>query len=169
MLRQEEVNRLMLKLSSQVGNGSQLLPGNDDQARQKAARLPSLDLCAYKRADVWPGRNYALVGNSYHLETRITDPSNDQRRAACIAMTLDQGGHRRCVFVTEALSNEGFNHILSCFERNWLNRVSPDTVIGPAYSPDGQLIAQSFAVWRCIATKVAAATEDRMAVPAGAR
>jgi len=143
----------MTKMRRSAQNESQSHPQrrHDDTGQQKA-QLPRINLTPYKLADAWPGRNYALVGNSHFVEKRIIDSTNtmQNKRAACIAMMLEQGGPRRCVFVTEALQNEGFIEVLSRFERDWLYRLPPHAVLGPAYEANGNMIELSFAVWCCV-------------------
>ncbi len=146
----KEVNKLMKKMKEQVGTApvepkAPALNNSDGELS-----LTRLEVGPYKRGNAWPGRNYMLVGNSFNVEQKIMSTAQPVKRSACIAMMLEQGGARRCVFVHEALQNEGFLEVLSKFERSWMVKLPEDTVIGPAYAPTGELIGQSFAVWRKI-------------------
>ncbi len=152
MLRPDEVSKLMLKMQRQAGEETQFEAHEEN-------KLPERDVSAYMRANTWPGRNYALIGHSYNVEQKIVGTSFSIRRAACVAMMLEQGGLRRCVFVTEALGHEGFTEVLSRFERDWLGKLPNDTVLGPAYTPTGELIGQSFAVWSYVRVNAPAAKE----------
>jgi hypothetical protein len=165
MLKSDDVNKLMGKMRGSAENETQQQRRRQEDG-QKSAQLPRINLTPYKLADAWPGRNYALVGNSHYVEKRIISSANtmQNKRAACIAMMLEQGGPRRCVFVTEALQNDGFIEVLSRFERDWLYRLPPHAVLGPAYNANGNMIEQSFAVWSCV--KFSSPTERELA-PAG--
>ncbi len=147
MLRPDEVSKLMLKMKRQTDEVTHFEAHEEN-------KLPERDVSAYIRANSWPGRNYALVGHSYNVEQKIVGTSFPIRRAACIAMMLEQGGLRRCVFVTEALGHEGFTEVLSRFELDWLGKLPNDTVLGPAYASTGELIGQSFAVWTYVSANV---------------
>jgi hypothetical protein len=48
----------------------------------------------------------------------------------------------------DALANERFVATLSRFEADWLKREPDSTLIGPAYDEQGNLLSESFAVWR---------------------
>ena len=143
----KEVNKLINKMKEQVGEGPKQ-EGHQEQSQDSELRLPNIDIEPYKRGNAWPGRTFMLIGNSFSVEQKIMHTSMSIKRSACIAMMLEQGGARRCVFVHEAMQHEGFVEVLSKFERLWLNKLPDDTVIGPAYAPTGELIGQSFAVWR---------------------
>lgn len=109
----------------------------------------SMNLDHYKTNHAWPGRKYVLVGNSYAVDRKIRDTKYETRRTACIAMIIERGkGNRHCLSVEDALGYPGFVESLSRFEFDWLRRQPPSTLIGPAYSSNGDLIPNSFAVWK---------------------
>lgn len=110
-----------------------------------------------------PGENYSLVGSSFNLESPIVNPDMEAKRAGCISMMFEQRAQQaHCVPVGEAFDYPGFPEVLSRFERDWLGRVPPNTMLGPAYDPAGQRIPQAFAVWR-------ESTKDRIPQPKLAR
>lgn len=139
----QEVDALLLKLAVSADQHSETRQNN---IRRQATPC---DIAPYIAANVWPGRNFALVGNSFYVERNVAGHQFAMKRAACIAMMLEQAKHtRRCVYLSDALQNEGFLEVLSRFERDWLSRLAPGTVIGPAYNARGELLGQSFSVWR---------------------
>lgn len=106
-------------------------------------------LCAFKANQAWPGRNYSLVGEAHTIERRTIDTISATRRAACINHLLQRGrNNQQCVTIEEALTVPGFVSCLSRVEYAWLKKQLPATLIGPSFNQDGQLIAESFAVWR---------------------
>ncbi|HEY9715275.1 MAG TPA: hypothetical protein V6C72_17520 [Chroococcales cyanobacterium] len=162
--RKDDVSKLLVKLQNHAGNGPATETENSDRTRQMNANLPVVNINPYREADAWPGANYALVGNSMDYETRNTYSIDQNLRTTNVANALAQGGKRRMIPVTEAIQNHGFNQVLSCFERNWLNRISrdmPETMIGPAYDHSGNLVGNSFAVWRYLGTQTGKQTTTR--------
>lgn len=123
----------------------------------RAASVPKAEELLYSRDSLkffknnqaWPGRDYTLVGCSYNVEKRVIDTSCATRRAACIASVVQLGRYnRKCVSIEEALKVPGFVECLSRFEYEWLKKQPPSTLIGPAFDNDGNVVQQSFAVWR---------------------
>ena len=107
------------------------------------------ELDPYKSHQAWPGRRYKLVGNSFNVESKLIDVKRGPRRKACIGVVLEKGrGNCKCVSIEDALKYQGFVEILSRFEYDWLSKQPPSTLIGPAYNKDGNLLTESFAVWR---------------------
>jgi hypothetical protein len=120
---------------------------------------PETELQPYVCHGAVPGENYYLVGSSYNLESPIVNPDLEAKRAGCISMMLETRGQKaHCVPIAEAFDYPGFPEVLSRFERDWLGRVPPNTMIGPAYDPEGQRIPTAFAVWK-------ESTKDRMTSP----
>jgi hypothetical protein len=106
-------------------------------------------LRSFKTNQAWPGRDYILVGNSFNVERRIIDTNCATRRTACIAVVLERGrNNRKCVSIEEAMKVPGFVECLSRFEYEWLKKQPPSTLLGPAFDADGNLVRESFAVWR---------------------
>lgn len=144
MHKHQEVNRLLVKLSRVTEEGEG--PSQHDQERY-AKLLRQIDLTSHMENASWPGRSYILVGNSFNVEPTLKNLK--MKRAACIALMLQQGRHNRnCVPVREALEDQGFVEVLSRFERDWLRRIPETSLLSAAYDLDGSLIAQAFAVWR---------------------
>lgn len=106
-------------------------------------------LKAFKNNQAWPGRDYVLVGTSFSVEKRIIDTNCATRRTACIAVVLQLGRYnRKYVSIEEALKVPGFVECLSRFEYEWLKKQPPSAMLGPAFDDDGNLVQDSFAVWR---------------------
>ncbi|MDZ4836761.1 MAG: hypothetical protein SGJ27_23520 [Candidatus Melainabacteria bacterium] len=106
-------------------------------------------LGAFKTNQAWPGRNYSLVGEAHVIERRTIDTISATRRAACINNVLQLGrNNQHCVTIEDALTVAGFVSCLSRVEYAWLKKQSQGTLIGPSYCQEGNLIAESFAVWR---------------------
>jgi hypothetical protein len=152
MLNPDEVSQLILKMQQPSNEGA---PVESRQDKTVADR----DVSAYVRANSWPGSNYMLIGHSYNIEQKVVATSFSVRRSASIAMVLEQGGLRRCMVVSDALSYDEFSEVLSTAERKWLAGLPNDTVIGPAYATTGELIGQSFAVWTLVAAPLENAKE----------
>lgn len=138
MTRPDEIVRLLESMKESVSG-----------TRKDNRRTGLLDLEPYKSNQAWPGRRYALVGNSYCVETRLIQGNQELKRTACIAVVLERGRqNRKCVSVEDALEYPGFRECLSRFELDWLGRQPASTLIGPAYDPAGHLVPHAFAVWR---------------------
>ncbi len=135
MPRQEEVKTLLTKMNSAI---------SPDSLQRR------LDLAPYKSSQAWPGKTFLLVGNSYNAEKRARGSA--KKRAAAIAAMLEEShgvhGKRHCLTLRDALANERFVATLSRFEADWLKREPDSTLIGPAYDEQGNLLSESFAVWR---------------------
>ena len=108
-----------------------------------------INLKPYKNHQAWPGRRYNLVGNSFNLENRIVDTKSDTKRTACISVVLEKGRNNcKCISIEDAFEYKGFVECLSRFEYDWLSKQPPSTLIGPAYDTKGELLPESFAVWK---------------------
>ncbi|MBX3076253.1 hypothetical protein KF707_02270 [Candidatus Obscuribacterales bacterium] len=145
MTKSREIEKL-------IENMKDALSSNEEVSNRKSPEelLYTRDsLKSFKTNQAWPGRNYILVGNSYNVEKRVIDTSGATRRTACIAVVLERGrSNRRCVSIEEALKVPGFVECLSRFEYEWLKKQPPSTLLGPAFDNDGNLVQESFAVWR---------------------
>ncbi len=159
MARREDVNNLLTNMKKATANkqrprkSSSYTNTNDTTNYENVDSLRrDMDLTPYKQANVWPGRSYLLVGNSYNVEVRFADSKNyDVKRRASIAIMFESKTHNRnrgCVALSDALRNQGFVEVLSRFEFDWLRRMPGETLIGPSYDRHGNLIPQAFAVWR---------------------
>jgi len=149
MARKEEITGLLNRLGESAREAPVPDYAESLEARQDADPTP------HKIRGSWPGEHYVLVGNSYNAEYRIVGTELEARRAGSIALMLEQrGGRCRCVALREALAFAGFYEVLSRFERDWLERISPDTLIGPAYDRYGTPVRIAFAVWRPVSQRV---------------
>jgi len=137
MPRREEVKNLLTNMKSAIGP--------DYLHRQ-------LDLAPYKSARSWPGKPYLLIGNSYKAEQAVRGLA--KKRAKAIANLLEEAGAKNCVKLTVALAEEKFVAVLSRFEHDWLKREQQTTLIGPAYDELGNILPESFAVWRRLPLEV---------------
>jgi hypothetical protein len=118
-------------------------------SQHQPLHAPNTELKPYVVNGAVPGENYYLVGSSYNLESPIVNPDLDAKRAGCISMLLEsRAPQTHCVPVAEAFEYPGFPDVLSRFERDWLGRVPPNTMIGPAFDPEGHRIPTAFAVWK---------------------
>jgi hypothetical protein len=153
MSRPKEVNKLLNKLTDNVGKGP--LQPLQPEGRFEHYLMPENDVSPYKTAGAWPGKSFVLLGNSFNLEAKVETAKTQTKRTASLAMMFEQAReNRRCMYVGEALTNESFLEVLSRFEHDWLRRMPGDTVIGPAYDMNGTLIAEAFAVWKSAASPV---------------
>jgi hypothetical protein len=135
-----EIRQLLEKLQSSADDNR---PQSDPYEDKTSALAP------YRRHQVWPGERYTLLGTSYNLESRIFCRVLEERRAGCMAIVFESHGDRySCIPVGQALAIEGLSDVLSGFERDWLEKLPDETLLGPAYSPAGQRIRTAFAVWR---------------------
>jgi hypothetical protein len=114
--------------------------------------LPELDTAPYKLTGTWPGKNFMLLGHSFNLEATLSSSCvTTTKRTASLAIMFEQAREsRRCIYLADALGHQSFLETLSRFETDWLRRMPPDTVIGPAYNLKNDLIGEAFAVWRSI-------------------
>ncbi len=147
-----EVELFLLRLertTREAGGFNAELPDCGHRASPKFFEGYESKLSPYKANQAWPGRKYELIGNSFNLDSRIIDTISDTRRSACIAVVLTRGeGNRKCLSVEDAFTYKGFLECLSRFEYDWLSKQPPSTLIGPAYDSYGELLPESFAVWR---------------------
>jgi hypothetical protein len=148
MSRPQEVNKLLNKLTNNVGNGPA-----QSSAPFEHYLMPELDVTAYKSARAWPGKAFVLLGNSFCVEAKVATKKALTKRKASLAIMFQQArDQRQCISIGDALNNECFTEILSRFERDWLCRMHAETMIGPAYDMKGNLIGEAFAVWKSVAT-----------------
>jgi hypothetical protein len=143
MTRQNEEKSVSTDVYSAVGNSSAPCKSNEELLYSKDS------LIAFKNNQAWPGRDYSLVGEAHTIERRFIDTISATRRAACISYLLHQRGrsNQQCVNLKEALSVPGFVSCLTRVEYAWLKKQPPSTLIGPSFTSDGTLIAESFALW----------------------
>jgi len=139
MSTHKEVSKLLNKMS-----------GNSGSSQSSATRfehylLPDIDVAPHKRAKAYPGKEYMLMGNSFNLEP---DQHADKRAAALHGLFCRSNGGT-CK-LADALKSDEFNQVLSRFERDWLARLTEDTVIGPAFDENARALPDAFAVWRPI-------------------
>lgn len=141
MERKIEVTTLMARIAEAAAGQDQA--GDPLGSRQESQITP------YRQAGDWPGCDFVLIGNSYNADSRLVGLEMEARRAGCLSLMFENlGGRNHCVTLADAMAFEGFTAILSRFERDWLEKLPGDTVIGPAYETGGRRIRTSFAVWR---------------------
>lgn len=148
MSKQREVNSLMPRLTDTAEMHKQRWKSGAGGLNHNL--LPEVDTAPYKLTGTWPGKNFMLVGNSFNLEARVSNTLMAiTKRSASLAIMFEQARDtRRCVYLADVLSSQPFLEVLSRFELDWLRRMPPGTVIGPAYNIQGELIGEAFAVWR---------------------
>lgn len=141
----KQVNAFLARLSELTGSQRDAYAG----MRRRHDNFSSRHISA----GTFPGNEFIYVGESYNLERTLTTGSfAEARRRAIIALLLEQrGDNRHCVRIEDALSYEGFEGVLSRFERDMLSSLSADDMIGPAFDSSGQAITEAFCVWRRLA------------------
>ena len=108
--------------------------------------LPQPDFTPYKKANAYPGPSYFFVGHSYDVALSEQDSSLLNKRESAIGACF--GEQERFIPVQKALDNQTLCQVLTRFEHDLLHRLPASALIGPAIDTRGNLIAQSFTVWR---------------------
>ena len=147
MKKQENIEKLFSNMQNVLSKKTNHGFENDKTTYTYTFDQPGVE--QYKSNQSWPGRKYSLIGNSFNLESKLLDTKSDTKRSACIAVVVEKGKDNcNCLSIEDALKFEGFAECLSRFEYDWLSKQPPSTLIGPAYDSNGELIANSFSVWR---------------------
>lgn len=106
-------------------------------------------LAPHLKNNTCPGASYLYLGDSSNLEHILLNTRMHHQRRTCIELLLEsKGDEHYCVRLDIALSFEGFDGILSRFERDLLRRLPAHTLIGPSYDGSGNRIAGAFTIWR---------------------
>ncbi len=112
---------------------------------RRRARLPQPDFSVYKNANAYPGNGYFFVGHSYNLDTE-SNPEQKTGRAEAIKKLFSTDV--QWITAHDALKNAELSTFLTRFEHDLLTRLPDNALIGPAISSSGQLIGESFTIWR---------------------
>lgn len=146
----EKINSFLEQLKEAANPNKDYAEGYSDIESENSKELKiEINLKPYKNHQAWPGRRYKLIGNSFNLESTIVDTTSDTRRTACISVVLEKGKDNcKCTSIEDAFKYQGFVECLSRFEFDWLSKQPPSTLIGPAYDASGELLPESFAVWK---------------------
>jgi hypothetical protein len=145
--KHENEHSLSKAADSPRNTGTGLSPAKP--AKELESWNGAIDVTPYKQALVWPGHNYCLMGNSFNIELGdASSPENIVRGIAIKSILSSTGSGIACLSVREALSRQEFLKVLSRFERDWLTRLRPDSLIGPAFNERGDLLHEAFSVWR---------------------
>lgn len=113
---------------------------------RRRASLPQPDFSFYKKAEAWPGPKYLFVGHSYNVEIEKEAGEAVARRSDVITNFFKD--RAKWVPVGEAVTDERFNSILTRFEHDLLSRLPQTSLVGMAIDTHGNLIDQSFTIWR---------------------
>lgn len=114
---------------------------------RRRSSLPQPDFTPYQRAKVYPGSEYFFVGHSYNVEGCADDTSIHQaKRADAIGSLFSES--TPWVLVGQALQSEKLVSVLSRCERDLLHRLPESALLGPALDWRGNIISESFTVWR---------------------
>lgn len=106
-------------------------------------------LAPYIEYKSWPGKNYMFIGHSENLEHPLVGTEiHVQRRTLMTLLFKAKGDVNYCVRLDEAMEFEGFQDVLSRFEKDILSKMPPHTLLGPAYHSSGDLLPTAFTVWR---------------------
>lgn len=147
MPQSRSVQKLMRKFKSSIPQ--EISPFL--KSRQEFETLP------YRQKNIHPGDDFVLIGNSFNTEPCPNVQEALQKRILCLkqlfgkvsnARNLNESMRLPSLKLEEAMTNASFLEILSRFEKQWLNKLPKDTLIGPAYDHHGEFIAASFSVWR---------------------
>jgi hypothetical protein len=115
-------------------------------AERRRSALPQPDFTPYEKANAYPGQSYFFVGHSYNVELANAESAILDKRSNAIKALFSEDS--QWVPVQHALSLPDFSHTLARFEQDLLTRLPESALIGPAIDDKGNVIAQSFTVWR---------------------
>lgn len=119
------------------------------ESGQALRNREELNLTPCVQNKVWPGKNYLYIGQSSNLNNRLLGTELDKNRKTCLSLLFEaKGNYNYCVAVNEAFAFEGFQDVLSRFERDLLMRLPEGTMIGPSYDMNGELMHSSFTIWQ---------------------
>jgi len=140
---QEDAGRLLLQMASAAVRANRQFEAQREIAESWNG---TINVEPFKRYNAWPGSQYCLMGNSFNVEIKNADKECYVNRVNAIRQLFSNNIH--CLSLNEAFSNDNFVNVLSRFERDWLGRLSPETMIGLAYDNRGSRIEEAFSVWR---------------------
>lgn len=158
MTRSQAIQNFLTNLES---SSHQAYRASNRAHRQTDALNRNVNLRHYHNNQAYPGHDYLLVGNSFNTEKSCATGKKRSRRANAINRLLQaEAGY--LISVQEALSNKYFTDILSRFEFDWLSKEAASTLLGPAFDRNGNIISDSFAVWREESTLKARPTREKV-------
>jgi hypothetical protein len=140
----EDAGRLLLEMASAAVRANRQM---EAQRQVTESWNGTINVEPYKRSNAWPGNKYCLMGNSFNVEIRNAGPQYRLNRVNAVH-ELFSVNNAHCLTLNEVFSNDKFVKSLSRFERDWLSRLSPETMIGIAYDACGNRIEEAFSVWR---------------------
>lgn len=112
---------------------------------RRRSRLPQPDFTHYKKANAYPGPDYFFVGHSYHVDSAARDEAREIKRAQAIKALFQASNW---LTVPALMGNPDAVDALSRCERDLLNHLPENALVGPAIDGQGQVIDQSFTIWR---------------------
>lgn len=148
MAKQKKVNEFMGKLENTTPAPKR---SNNEKLNLSDILGRPINYTYYKSNNTYPGEKYLLVGTSYNVEINSTKAL--KTRINAIATLLSS---HNSLPVSKALKNPQFYDTLSHFERDWLDRTKETTMITKAYTENGNVVPEAFAVWRLILSPVKA-------------
>lgn len=122
------------------------LPEQFPVVDRRRSRLPQPDFTVYKKANAYPGTEYFFVGHSFNLEDSAATAEHKIQRISAIKQLFSEQAQLISVPIT--LTNPTFCSVLSKVEHDWLGRLPETALIGLAINGQGQLVPESFTVWR---------------------
>lgn len=144
--------------------GSSLDSANVQQNGQALRNREDSKINPYVQNKVWPGKNYVYIGHSSNLEHPLIGTNVDTARRICLSLMFEaKGNEQYCVSIEQALSFEGFDEILTRFERELLAKFPAETLLSPSFDDNGQRMHGSFTVWHAL---VRQSTDKRILVEA---
>lgn len=142
MSNKDQVQSFLGRLESSVSEcgGLKALRGREQQC-----------LGPYVQNKVWPGEDFVYLGHSSNLDHPLLGTELEFKRKTTIALLFEaRGNGNYCVGLAEAMNFEGFVETLSRFERELLNQLPPETLIGPAFETSGLRLESSFTLWKAV-------------------
>lgn len=113
---------------------------------RRRGQLPQPDFKYYVAAKAYPGQNYLFVGHSYNVEPGFADDAHQARRIEVIKELFK--GEEQWFPAKTALYQRPFFEVLSRFEQDMLYRLPDSALVGPAINDKGEVIRNSFTIWR---------------------
>jgi hypothetical protein len=140
---QEDAGRLLLQMASAAVRANRQ---TEAQSQLSESWNGTINLEPFKRYNAWPGNQYCLMGNSFNIDIKNGGPEGKVNRVNAVRDLFANNTH--CLCLNEAFADQNFVNTLSRFERDWLSKLSPETMIGIAYDNRGSRIEEAFSVWR---------------------
>ncbi len=151
MAKRVRPEKLINKMKESTSPAAQKPEAETERWERRRASLPQPDFTYYKKYHAYPGKEYLFVGHSYNVEGNVAGKvagNVQSKRSAAIAGLFTHNKGSQWVGVKAAFDNKNFYEMLSRFERDWLQRLPETALVGPAVDEKGNMIPQSFTVWR---------------------